>query len=277
VCTSKSTKEVTGNKAAIFQVKAIFTDYDGTLSPINVSRAQSAIPPKTLTALVEISKHIPVAIITTKDLKFVAKRTPFASAWATLGGLEITLNGVTEKAPCIQSKLSQIKAALDQAKALAGDVLAIEEKKDAAGNSVAFSVDSRQTKNKAQALGKASKILAICEQLGLSITRYVGQPFFDVFPCPINKGAALETLKLKLNLHDGVLYIGDSAADNAAFRKSDLAVGVLHEETARDLECTYFVKFEALSAFLEHLLAKKFCFSPDWSMLKDREEAFSPL
>ena len=35
-------------KAAKISVNALFADYDGTLSPINVSRSESAVPPKTL-------------------------------------------------------------------------------------------------------------------------------------------------------------------------------------------------------------------------------------
>ena len=74
------------------QVKALFLDYDGTISPLNVSRTESRDLPENLAILRQISSIIPVAIITTKDLAFVVERTPFAHAWAGLGGLEIKVN-----------------------------------------------------------------------------------------------------------------------------------------------------------------------------------------
>jgi trehalose-phosphatase len=258
-------------KAAKISVKALFTDYDGTLSPINVSRSESAVSPQTLAVLQKISQQIPVAIITTKDLEFVGKRTPFACAWATIGGLEITVSGVTTRAPCLESKRQQVKNALSYAKNLAGNDLMIEEKRDSEGTPAAFSVDWRQTKNITQATAKVAQIFACCKTLPLNMTLYDGQPFFDVFPCPIDKGAALLSLKEKLGLPNGILYLGDSAVDNAAFSKADLAVGVLHEETPSNLDCDYFVKAEEMSLFLESILADDFCFDARGPAVMDRE------
>jgi len=259
-------------KAGKVQVKALFTDYDGTLSPVNVKRAESVAPPKTMEALSKISQHIPIAIITTKDLNFVAPRTPFACAWATLGGLEITHNGKTERAAVLESKRSQMELALAFAETQSGQGLTVEVKRDSDGKSVALSVDWRFAVNKEQAVARASEIATYSENLSLNLTRYEGQPFFDVFPCPLDKGAALGSLKLKLGVSNGVLYLGDSAVDNAAFRNSDLAVGVLHEESASNLECDYFVKFDSLSAFLQCLLEADFCFDAEWPMVVNRKK-----
>jgi HAD superfamily hydrolase (TIGR01484 family) len=251
----------------------LFADYDGTLSPINVSRIESAVPPKILVALQKISQQIPVAIITTKDMDFVAKRTPFAHAWSVLGGLEIRANGATTKTPCLRSKLHQVKVAQSYAKNLAGNDLTIEEKRDSEGILVGFSVDWRQTENKAQADAKAAQIAAYCKSVSLNITLYEGQPFFDVFPCQIDKGSALLNLKKKFGLQNGILYLGDSAADNAAFKEADLAMGVVHLETPSNLICKYFVKAEELNVFLESLLENKFCFDASLPAVMDKKEA----
>lgn len=255
------------------KVKALFTDYDGTISPINVKRSESAVPPAIMTLLNEVSQRIPVAVVTTKDLNFIVKRTPFAHAWAALGGLEIRTDEVLTRAACLKSKIEQVTVALNFAKELAGNDLTIEEKQDSEGVSVAFSVDWRQSKNKDAASTKSSKIIAHSEKLSLGITKYEGQPFFDVFPCPINKGKALLDLKRTFGLQDGILYLGDSASDNAAFEKADIAVGVLHEETPSILKCSYFVKAKELVCFLEVILRDKFQFSAKLPMILSKTEA----
>ncbi len=258
-------------------VQALFLDYDGTISPLSVPRSESKVASENMAVLSQISRQIPVAVITTKDLAFVVKRTPFAHAWAGSGGLEIKIGDVVTEEPCLKKMTNHIAAALKYAKASSDNDLIIEEKHDSEGATIAFSVDWRQSIDRRRAEERASKIISYCETLPVVTIRYEGQPFFDVFPCSIDKGKALLKLKQKLGLRNGILYMGDSRVDNPAFEAADIAVGVVHEETPDSLVCEYFVKFEDLTVFFQDLLKSHFHFSPKSPMILKRTQAFQHM
>ena len=245
-------------KAQTKLVKALFLDYDGTISPINPSESNSNVLHQNETVLQAISQKIPIAIITTKDLPFIIKRTPFAHAWAGIAGLETKTRNALENRMDVKKAAPHIEAALKYASALAGEGLNIEKKRFTNGDIIAFSVDWRQADNQNSALKKASRILTYCETLPLVTVKYEKHPFLDVFPCHVDKGQALLTLKEKLELPDGILYMGDSDLDNSAFKKADVAVGVIHGENPPNLQCDFYVKFEDVPNFLRHLLQNDF-------------------
>ena len=213
-----------------------------------------------------IKERIPVAVITTKSLEFVVPKTPFACAWSTLGGLETRIGEITSRASCLKNTQA-VATALHYAKSHSEGVLAVEEKRDSRGEVVAFSVDWRFSDNRARAEKTAKMILSFCESLPVATTRYSGQPFFDVFPYAVNKGKALLDLKQKLGVQDSVMYMGDSTVDNTAFEWTDIAVGVLHAETPKNLACDYFVRFEDIAGFFRCLLENDLLFDSNFPMI----------
>jgi len=253
----------------LMTVSCLVLDYDGTISPLNVSRNESRVPVETRAVLRRIGRLIPVVIVTTKDLSFVEARTPFASAWSAVNGLERKIGDVIQKKHGYEHKLRNVSIAIEYAKShttLNG--VEIEEKRDMSQRPIAFCLDWRRAEDSLTAMKEADAVADYCKSLGLKLVRHERQPFLDVYPMSIDKGVALKEMLKELKQKKGVLYVGDSEADNPAFETSDVGVGVIHRETCwRRLVCDYFVRFEDVLSFLSRLLANHLLFDSGFPMI----------
>ncbi len=257
-------------KTRKISVKCLSSDYDGTISPVNISRVESRVPFETRVMLQQIGRFLPISIITMKDLPFIMPRTPFAQAWSAIGGLEMRIGKRVFKRESLEHRLTSISLAFEYARSSITDAgVEIEQKQDSEGHTVAFCVDWRQTKDSKAAKQEAERVATRCKALELKLIRYETQPFYDVYPVDPDKGWALQEMLSQLAVKNGVLYLGDSEIDNSAFRASSVSVGVVHEETPlQALDCDYFVKFENVPGFLRALLMNNLLFSSDFPMIE---------
>ena len=251
-------------------MKCLSSDYDGTIGPISASRTESRVPLRTRVTLREIGSLLPISIITMKDLPFIVPRTPFAQAWSAIGGLEMRVGRRVMKSDRLGHMSSNISTSLNYARShISSAGVEIEEKQDSEGRTVAFCVDWRLAKDPQVAKHEAECVATYCKGLGLNVIKYETQPFFDVYPVAPDKGEALRDMMNELAVTNGVLYLGDSATDNPAFRASNISLGVIHDESPlRSLDCDYLVKFELVPDFLHALVVNDLKFTPEFPMIK---------
>jgi trehalose-6-phosphatase len=245
------------------KVNGLFLDYDGTLSPLDVSRQHSRIPPH-LEALLNVMRQaVPIGILTTKDLPFIVPRTLFAYAWCAIAGMEMKVGSQLFVAQGVEQNLPPLIEALIYAKQNVSPGGVIEEKCDYRGLPLAFCVDWRQMKDEREAKAMYAPILAYCKSLPVEVIEYPGRPYFDVYYCSIDKGKTLNRMKEKMGLLKGILYMGDSMTDNAAFKAADISIGVTEGKKPDDLDCQYWIEFDDVASFLSCLYKNQFTFSAD--------------
>ena len=231
------------------KIAAVFSDYDGTLASADVSRESSSLSKDTEAALERLSSVTPVAIVTSKDIRFIRPRTPFASAWACVSGLEIVLaDGVVSSSPQVNSRLEE---GLEYVRQHDKTGLSLERKCDVKGKLLGFSVDWRKaTTPTNDFVATTSSRLAA---MGLTVVHEPSWTFIDVFGKEPDKGRAVRELRRLLKVKGNVLFLGDSTPDNSAFEESDLSVCIEHGQGLEGLACGFVIPFDKLGALLRNL------------------------
>lgn len=253
------------SKCIQVKIEAIFTDYDGTLSSAQVPREEAYVTPSLLRVLQKLSSKIPMAVITTKDLGFVKERVPFAHAIAAVCGLELQIGGKLVLDQRVKGKIELVNSAYyDVVKNIAvmDDKIIVERKTIGKSDLVAFCVDWRISHNWGESKRIVKPVLTKCKNLGLYIVESNLHPFADVYAIKIDKGTAFLKVKRGLGLDGPIMYLGDSEADNAAFKQADVSIGIKYGRPASNLQCQYHVNFDELDGFLSSLLDSNLDFVP---------------
>ncbi len=245
------------------KLEAIFSDYDGTLCPLELRREDAFVSPRLKRVLTKASKGIKIGIVTTKDLGFIKERVPFAHGIAATCGLEMEVDGRSTLDERVKEPNRQVeKAYQDALKKILQirDNIMVERKETDDGDLIAFCLDWRLSRNWDEARKKAAPVLELCKEQGLFVVDSTISPFANVFPIEVNKGAAFKKLREEMGVTGLVMYLGDSEADDPAFVLADISVGVKHRRIMPALQCKYRLEFFELDNFFQKLIDADFNF-----------------
>jgi HAD superfamily hydrolase (TIGR01484 family) len=248
------------------KIQAIFSDYDGTLSSIEVPREKAFVPPKLFHALESASRKVPIVIITTKDLKFVSEKVPFAHAIAATCGLELQIGTKLISDKRAKENLSLVNEAYSESLDVVSymkDNIVVETKTTHKGDLMGFCLDWRASRNWRHAHNAVRPLVAKFRGRGLHVVESKFNPFVDIYAIKVEKGSAFLRLKHELGLNSPIMYLGDSEMDNPAFELAEVPIGIKHKESSPTLQCAYYVEFHDLEPFISRLLAANLNFVPE--------------
>lgn len=277
------------------KVKVILSDYDGTLCPtesVTARKDENRIPPALGHILRQVALEIPVCIVSSKDLDFLSETIQFSTVLSCIMGIETVLikdNGSLSSrmgGQKFKRTLSADKSVLvrnsEGVERIAVNIksepdfqgIAVDKKHTSDGLVAGITIDWRNL-NKWQERKRAvehtvSAAIAGLQRLpspaNLFVQKYSEHPFIDVYAVECSKGRAFDTVISELSElgigPDNVLYLGDSENDNPAFRKAGVSIGIRSDRRINPkLDCTHYLAFDRLAAFLARLKENKFDFS----------------
>jgi hydroxymethylpyrimidine pyrophosphatase-like HAD family hydrolase len=228
------------------KIGAIFSDYDGTLAPEDVTREASHVPKDVQDALLRLSSSVPVAIVTSKDFGFIRPRTDFARAWSCVSGIETVLSD----GRVFGTPVKGLHEALQYVKRHDHSGLTLEIKHGITGEILGFSLDWRNAAPHEEYVRTTMEALT---RLGLAVAYDPTRPYVDFFGAKPDKGRAVRELKKLLGVSGNVLFFGNSITDNPAFDEADLGICVAHGQETRELKCGFTLRPDELGGFLRSL------------------------
>jgi len=251
---------------SLVKVGAIFSDYDGTLCPLELRREDAYLSPILRRILTRVSKAVPFGIITTKDLAFIRDRVPFAHGLSASCGLEMQVGEkvvIDDRVHGSNVKFQKVYQEVLKKVLQTRENLMIERKETDDENLIGFCIDWRQARNWDEAKRRAMPLLAHCREEGLYIVESDVSPFANVFPIEVDKGEAFQKLKEAMGASGPIIYLGDSEVDDAAFDRAEISIGVKHRRIMPKLSCKYRIEFFEMENFLSKLLDSDFDFQED--------------
>src|SRR5215213_10361270 len=275
------------------RVKAIVSDYDGTLVPTaHVKNTRiNAIPTELEEILCNISAEIPVNIISSKDFEFLSKKVTFARVISCIMGIETLVlttqafSRIVEQC-IVRADLAALQMNSKVLEAIAEEVtsrkefsdLLVEHKHTTDGILAGLTVDWRHHVIDDWSYYKRAindliiRMVANLKKppdpIDVYVQKYSTHPFVDIYSAECNKGMAFDTvISERTNISvDGkaVLYLGDSENDNPAFRKAGISIGIRSDARVKPkLDCSYFLDYEQLTSFLMKLQNNGYLFSDE--------------
>ena len=238
------------------KVRALFVDYDGTIAPIGVPRSESRVLRGVEMELLRMARETPVCVVTAKDYGFIHSRCGFAAGWACSSGLDVRMADGEVK---VASPLRRLDGALKLARSWEGAGTITELKRGPSRELLGVTIDWSGAPELGTAVVHSLGRLA---KKGGFVAYDGSSTFADVYAARPDKGKAVKVLKGALGVEMGVMFIGDSALDNAAFRVAEMAIGVAHGQPTSELRCDHIVDQNRLAAFLRSLHGRGMEFSP---------------